>query len=165
MTSASTPSFLLEVRPLTKALYAALAGVLTGGLFALLPVADAVGRKTGPKVRLTEAPLAAARRQEFRKRVERSPPSDGAATRPAVTPARAPAAQPRRRSVPTLTPRALSATPYAASLGLSASTLQGGLGDVSLRFGVLAAEPSESASPPAVKPFVLRDLDAPPPVS
>ena len=34
---------------------------------------------------------------------------------------------------------------------------------MSLRFGVLAAEPSESASPPAVKPFVLRDLDAPPP--
>ena len=139
-------------------LFAALALALTGVLFALLPVADAINRKAAP-VRLAAAPAAAAPQHTVRKRVEFDEAPSGAKTS-AVTQPRAPSSPFRRPAPPLKLP---SHRLPNLSHALPLTTLLPGVGDVSLAFAVSTPAAEGEAAPAApLRPFTVRDLDEPP---
>ena len=140
-----------------RLLFASLALFLTGLLFALLPLADAINRKVSP-LRLPVKPAVAAPLHVSRKKLEvtESRPSPKATN---VAQPRAPTQQAQRprpvlklsRQLPNLSQR------------LPLGTLLPGLGDTAFNFatGPTVAEGLSAPATPLTS-FTVRDLDAPP---
>jgi protein TonB len=139
----------LTVSTPAKVVYAIFATALTFLTFASLPLFDAIGRKSRPALELVNVPVVTAPPRQMTEEVKK--PTPRKLPKPKLADAR------KLNMLAPLKPD----TSLATSLALSMTTLQPGLGDVSVDFHIETPR-AEAAKPAAIAAFTIRDLDSPP---
>ncbi len=148
----STPLPSLHVPAPARVLYAVLSFALTFAAFAVLPVFDAIGQHSRPTRELLDVPVVAAPPPAKTEHVTKPPPKKR--PKPKLR---------ARNEIRAIEPLGRNLS-LETALTLPMTSLQPGLGDVSVDFGIVApsAPVSKAPPPPPTVPFTVRDLDAPP---